>query len=133
MQKHSELTCFNYIVHKTHEQTHLQYFLDLSQLQNKIEQHNSQNMEQCSLQVNVKSLSRIRLFATPWTVAYRLLRPWDFPGKNTGVGCHCFLKEIFPTQGLNPGLPRCRQTLYHLSHQGSPLSMNLEFSVQYYL
>ena len=26
----------------------------------------------------------------------------------------------FPTQGSNPGLPHCRQTLYHLSHQGSP-------------
>ena len=25
----------------------------------------------------------------------------------------------FPTQGSNPGLPHCRQTLYHLSHQGS--------------
>ena len=25
-----------------------------------------------------------------------------------------------PTQGLNPGLPRCRWILYHLSHQGSP-------------
>ena len=25
----------------------------------------------------------------------------------------------FPTQGLNPGLPHCRQTLYCLSHQGS--------------
>ena len=24
------------------------------------------------------------------------------------------------TNGLNPGLPHCRQTLYHLSHQGSP-------------
>ena len=22
----------------------------------------------------------------------RLLRPWDFPGKSTGVGCHCFLR-----------------------------------------
>ena len=31
----------------------------------------------------------------------RLLRPWDFPGKNTGVGCHFLLQEIFPTQGLN--------------------------------
>ena len=48
----------------------------------------------------------------------RFLRPWDFPGKNTGVGCHCLLQEIFPTQGLNPGLPHCRQTLYCLSHQG---------------
>ena len=25
---------------------------------------------------------------TPWTVAHKLLCPWNFPGKNTGVGCH---------------------------------------------
>ena len=30
--------------------------------------------------------------------------PWDFPGKNTGVGCHFLLQGIFPTQGSNPGL-----------------------------
>ena len=41
------------------------------------------------------------------------------PGKNTGVDCHAFLQEIFPTQGSNPGIPHCRQILYHLSHQGS--------------
>ena len=23
----------------------------------------------------------------------RLLRPWDFPGKSTGVGCHCLLLD----------------------------------------
>ena len=34
--------------------------------------------------------------------------------------CHFLLQEIFPTQGLNPNLLHCRQTLYHLSHQGSP-------------
>ena len=44
----------------------------------------------------------------------------DSPGKNTGVGCHALLQGIFPTQGSNPGLPHCRQILYHLSHQGSP-------------
>ena len=44
----------------------------------------------------------------------------DSPGKNTGVGCHALLQVIFPIQGLNPGLPHCRQILYHLSHQGSP-------------
>ena len=42
----------------------------------------------------------------------------DFPGKNAGVGCHSLLQGIFPTQGSNPGLPYCRQTLYHLSHWG---------------
>ena len=31
----------------------------------------------------------------------RLLSPWDFPGKNTGVGCRALLQGIFPTQGLN--------------------------------
>ena len=42
-----------------------------------------------------------------------------FHGKNTGAGWHFLLQETFPTQGLNPGLPHCRQTPYHLSHQGS--------------
>ena len=68
----------------------------------------------------VKSLSRAWLFATQWTVACtKLPCPWDFLGKSTGVGCHFLLQGIFPTQGSNPDLPHCRQTLYHLSHQGS--------------
>ena len=29
----------------------------------------------------------------------RLLCPWDFPGKNTGVGCHFLLQGIFLTKG----------------------------------
>ena len=44
----------------------------------------------------------------------------DSPGKNTGVGCHAFLQEIFTSQGSNPGLPHYRWILCHLSHQGSP-------------
>ena len=64
--------------------------------------------------VKVKSLSRVRLFAIPWTVAYQALRPWDFPGKSTGMGCLFLLQGIFPTQGSNPSLQHCRQTLYHL-------------------
>ena len=47
----------------------------------------------------------------------RLLRPWDFPGKGTGVGCHFLLQGVFPTRGLNPSLPHCKQMLYPLSHQ----------------
>ena len=45
---------------------------------------------------------------------------WDFPGKDTGVGCHSLRQGIFPTQGSNLGLLNCRQMLYHLSQQGSP-------------
>ena len=40
-----------------------------------------------------KSLSPVQLFATPWTI-YSL---WNSPGQTTGVGCHSFLQEIFPT------------------------------------
>ena len=72
-----------------------------------------------NLQSIVKSLSRVRLFSTPWTVTW-LLCPWDFPGNSTGVDCHFLLQRIFLTQGSNPGLLHCRQMLYHLSHQGSP-------------
>ena len=49
----------------------------------------------------------------------RLLRPWDFPGKSAGVDCHFLLQGIFLTQESNLSLQHCRQTLYHLSHQGS--------------
>ena len=35
-----------------------------------------------------------------------LLCPCDFPGKNTGVGCHFLLQRIFLTQGLNLHLLR---------------------------
>ena len=44
----------------------------------------------------------------------------DSPVKNTGVGCHALLQGTSPTQGMNLGLPHCRQILYRLSHQGSP-------------
>ena len=61
--------------------------------------------------VKVKSLSRVRLFATPWTVACQAPLLWDSPGKKSGMGCHFLLQGIFPTQGSNPGLPHWRQML----------------------
>ena len=71
----------------------------------------------------------------------RLLFTWDSPSKNTEVGCSSLL------QGQNPGLLHCRQTLYHLSHQGSPFlgiyhkemktyphkDLHVNISQQYYL
>ena len=38
--------------------------------------------------------SRVRPCATPETAAHRLPRPWDSPGKNTGVGCHFLLQCV---------------------------------------
>ena len=54
--------------------------------------------------------SRARLFVILWTVAARLLCPWDSPGKNAGVGCHALLQGIFlnpeiePTPVMSPAL-----------------------------
>ena len=56
------------------------------------------------VKVKVNSLSRVRLFATPWTVAYQTPQSMGFSGKNTRVGCRFLLQGIFPTQGLNPCL-----------------------------
>ena len=52
--------------------------------------------------------------------------------KNIGVGSLSLLQRIFPTQGSNPGLPHCRQILYHLSHQGRPESESESCSVVSY-
>ena len=51
--------------------------------------------------------------------------PWNFPGQNTGVGCHSLLQGLFLTQGWNPGLLHCREILQHLSQQGSPQAPRL--------
>ena len=61
-----------------------------------------------------KSLSHVRL-CDPMDYS-----PWNSPGQNTRVGSRSLLQGIFPTQGLNPGLPHCRRILHQLSHQGSP-------------
>ena len=65
----------------------------------------------------------------------RLLCPWDFSGKNTGVSCRFFL-QIFLTQGLNPCLLcllHCKQILYPLSHQRNPDNAPLSPSILHLL
>ena len=68
--------------------------------------------------------SHDQFFATLWTVAYSLLCPCAFSGKNTGIGCHFLLQGIFPTQESN----LCLLCFLHwqadslpLSHWGSPM------------
>ena len=65
----------------------------------------------------VKWLSHVRLFATPWTVAHQAPPSMEFSSQESWSGLP------FPSLEdlLEPGLPHCRQTIYHLSHQGSPL------------
>ena len=46
----------------------------------------------CLLLLLLSRFSRVRLYATPQTEAHQAPRPWDSPGKNTGVGCHFLLQ-----------------------------------------
>ena len=70
----------------------------------------------------VKSLSRVRLFATPWTVAHQAPPSMGF-SRQEYWSYHFLLQGIFPTQGSNPGLLIADRYFYRLSHQGSPQSM----------
>ena len=56
----------------------------------------------------------------------RLFCPWDFPSKNTGVGCQALLQGIFPTQGSNWRLLcllHCTWILYRSATGEAPMNM----------
>ena len=61
--------------------------------------------------------SYVQFFVTPWTVAHRLLCPWNSPGKNTVVGCHALLQGIFLTQGWNPCMLYLLHDMWVLYHR----------------
>ena len=61
----------------------------------------------------------------PWTVAYQAPLSMEFSRQEYWSALPFPSPGIFPIQGSNPGLPHYRQTLYHLSYQGSPNSMLL--------
>ena len=78
----------------------------------------------CKAQVLGSSLKDLRLCESHSVVSnslqpHGLYSPWNCPGQNTGVGSLSLLQGIFPTQGLNSGLPHYRWILYQLSHMGS--------------
>ena len=47
-----------------------------------------------------------------------MLCPWGFSQQEYWSGLPRPPSGDLPAQGLNPGLPHCRQILYHLSYQG---------------
>ena len=50
-------------------------------------------------------VSHVQLFVAPWTVATRLLCPWNFPGKNTGVSLRFLLQGDLSNPGIEPESP----------------------------
>ena len=73
----------------------------------------------------MKSLSRVQLFATPWTITSQAPPSTGFSRLEYWSGLPFPFPGIFPTtQGSNPGLPPGRQMLYPLSHQRTLLSFS---------
>ena len=53
--------------------------------------------------------TKSRLVVSNSLQPHGLYSPWNSPGQNTGVGSLSLLQQIFPTQGLNPGLEHKRR------------------------
>ena len=68
----------------------------------------------------VKLLSHVGLFEIPWTVVYQAPPSMGFSRQECWSGLPFPSPGDLPYPGAEPILLNCRQTLYHLSHQGSP-------------
>ena len=77
-----------------------------------------------SREVCMRGAQSCLILSNPWSIVHRLLCPWNSQGKNNGVGSHCLLQGIFPTQESSPGLPHCGQILYPPSSQPSQLALD---------
>ena len=69
--------------------------------------------------VSVYVFSHVRLFATPWTVAYQAFPSMGFSRQEYWSGLPFPSPGDLPNPGIDLGLLYCRQMLYLLSHQGS--------------
>ena len=67
------------------------------------------------MKVKVKSLRRVQLIVTPWTVALQAPLPMGFSKQEYWSGLSFFLQTIFLSQGWNLGLLHYTQILYHLA------------------
>ena len=74
----------------------------------------------------IKSLSRVRFFATTWTIDCQTSLSMGFSRQEYWSGCHFLLQGLFPTQRLNPHLLCLLHwqggSLCHQVHLGSPLN-----------
>ena len=74
-----------------------------------------------SLQHCRQTLYRLTHQGILYHLSCQPLCAWDFPGKNTEVGCHFLLQGIFWNQGSNLGLLHCRWILHHWAIWEAPI------------
>ena len=77
--------------------------------------------------MHAQSQSHVQLLWTHGLQPAGFLCPWDFLGKNIGVGCHFLLQGIFLTQGLNlsPVSPALAGRFFTTEPLGSPYAIYL--------
>ena len=95
----------------------VEYLLHRPEPQGEADQNKETKCAPSSVSNHTKSLQSCPTLRPHGLQPTRLLGPWDFSGKNTGVGCHALLQGIFLTQGLKPGL------LHFLHWQASSLPL----------
>ena len=77
--------------------------------------------------VSVKLLSRVRLFAIPWTVAYQAPPSTELCRQECWSGLSFPSPGDLPDPGSDPRSPHCSQTHYCLSHQEAPTLLCLKW------
>ena len=74
-----------------------------------------------SLKVNVKFLSSVRLFATPWTVAYQAPPSMGFSRQEYWSGLPFPSPGDLPDPGIEPGFPAFQADTLTSESPGKPL------------
>ena len=78
----------------------------------------------------VKSLSRVKLFAVPWTVACQAPLSMEFSRQEYWSGLSFPFPGDLPDPGIEPGSPAFQAVLYCLSHQGNPILDQVDFKTK---
>ena len=68
---------------------------------------------------SMKRKVKVKLFATPWTVAYQAPLSMEFSRQEYWSGWPFPSPGYLPNLGIEPGSPALQADTYHLSHQGS--------------
>ena len=79
----------------------------------------------------MKSLSRVRLFATPWTVAHQAPSPMEFSRQEYWSGLPYPSPGNLPDPGIEPRSPALQADSLHLSHQGSSQCQDMTLQINY--
>ena len=76
---------------------------------------------QCKLFSSVQSLSHVRLFVTPWTVAYQAPPSMEFSGQECWSGLPFPSPGDLPDPGIEPGSPALQADALPSESTGKPL------------